>query len=131
MSDSIAASNDRAKEANTLKTSTETPSGIRNLGIDNTSHVDDQAGEADSSSPSAPQFLSGIVPEKYLEDERLKSFLFYSKAAGGLLGAIFVCNPLLQDGPVPPPKHLGGCSVPVCRPPNSGRPRGEKIYKIS
>ena len=43
----------------------------------------------------------------------------------------FVCNPLLQDGPVPPPKHLGGCSVPVCRPPNSGRPRGEKIYKIS
>jgi hypothetical protein len=108
MSASIAASNDdKNKDGETSKTvavgsaqtsSSSTTTTTSNTIDDDTPTINDDVQEdetASSQSPPVPLFLSGIIPQKYLEGEYRKSFIFYSKAAGVLLGTVFVCNPLL------------------------------------
>ena len=111
MSVSIEASNDdKNKHGETSKTAAvgsaqisyvemvEVRTTTSNTINDTTPNINDEFqedGTASQQSSPVPMFLSGVIPQKYLEGEYRKSFIFYSKAAGVLLGTIFVCNPLL------------------------------------
>jgi len=58
------------------------------------SFEDAETPTTNAASKAVPEFLTKVIPPKYLTDEYVNKFLFYAKAAGGILGAIFVCNPL-------------------------------------